>query len=42
MGDSTVTLRFWTIATGGDHQLALLTGSDASGTFVVNGDLSRR
>ncbi|MFC9994947.1 hypothetical protein [Nocardia sp. NPDC127526] len=40
-GDSTVTLRFWTIATQGDRQLILMTGTDTTGDFVVSGDLTR-
>ncbi|MFJ4652173.1 hypothetical protein ACIP5Y_12990 [Nocardia sp. NPDC088792] len=41
-GDSAVTLRFWTIAVAGDHELSTMTGTDAKGAAIaISGDLTR-
>ncbi|MGV9677090.1 hypothetical protein ACWDSJ_17580 [Nocardia sp. NPDC003482] len=41
-GDSAVTLRFWTIATSGDHQISTMLGTDATGApIAVNGGFTR-
>ncbi|MFE2996595.1 hypothetical protein ACFXG4_16445 [Nocardia sp. NPDC059246] len=41
-GDSAVTLRFWTIADSGDHQISTMTGTDAKGDpIMINSELTR-